>query len=59
MEHNDKISFLLEKAKQMEEKAKIMNEKSKFIDYNDQLNEKWDDLLIDALKARLAALTDE
>lgn len=40
MEHNDKISFLLEKAKQMEEKAKIMNEKSKFIDYNDQLNEK-------------------
>ena len=58
MEHKDKIGFLLEKAKQMEEKAVMMDRHNKFVDFNDKINEQWDDLLIDALKARLAALTD-
>ena len=58
MNETDKANYLIEKARQMEAKAMMMDEHNKLIDQNGKINEEWDDLLIDALKARLAALTD-
>lgn len=52
----DKTDFLLNKARLLEEKAHILDEQNKLIEFDSKLNEESDELLIEALKAKLQAL---
>lgn len=58
LDNKDKADYLLEKAKQIEEKAKLKDKHNKIIENDARIDEECDNLLIDALKARLAVLED-
>lgn len=52
------VDFLLEKARQMEKLAEQKRERNELIEFDSKIKEEEDDLLIDALKARITALDD-
>jgi hypothetical protein len=58
MNQKEKLEFLIEKAKAIEQKVEMKN-KLNSVEFDPKINEECDDMLIDALKAKIAALDDE